>query len=181
MHRFNIFSQLHKGLKALLNDTATLLQQTDLTDVTEASFIIQRLEETVHLFKYHSEQENRSITSLVFEYEPAIWDAFQKEQQKETLMIQNLEGAIHYFRFISSPVENAFACKRLLQCFSEFIDFSKEHMILQEHFLNDILCRYYSDAVLFAAQQKLLLQLSERDYAIYKKWDQYSPINDAMI
>ena len=36
MKRYNIFNQVHKGLRALLYETIIKLQQTDFTDTEDA-------------------------------------------------------------------------------------------------------------------------------------------------
>ena len=50
MNRYNIFYQVHKGLRAMLYETALLLQHTDFTNFDEAEQAIEQLQTVVELF-----------------------------------------------------------------------------------------------------------------------------------
>ncbi|MEI9911533.1 MAG: hypothetical protein WDO71_18900 [Bacteroidota bacterium] len=78
MQRYNIFLQVHKGLKALLYDTALKVQHTDFWNVEEAEDTIERINEVVSLFEKHAHSEDTYVFSVVEKYEPSVADALNR-------------------------------------------------------------------------------------------------------
>ena len=54
MQRYNIFNQVHKGLRELLYQTASRLQQTDFSTHQEREAILEQVNIVVDLFDKHA-------------------------------------------------------------------------------------------------------------------------------
>ena len=59
MKRFNIFNQIHKGLRVLLYDTATVLQQTDFSDAGQTRVALEKVNKVLHMFSQHGKNEEQ--------------------------------------------------------------------------------------------------------------------------
>lgn len=70
MKRYNIFYQVHKGLRAMLYETAIQLQQTDFSNADEAGNII-RIKEVVELFDKHAHSEDNNILNAIESLKPS--------------------------------------------------------------------------------------------------------------
>jgi hypothetical protein len=70
MKRYNIFNQIHKGLRALLYETIIKLQQTDFTDAEDADEAVQQVKIILDLFDEHAHTEDNFILPAIVEYEP---------------------------------------------------------------------------------------------------------------
>ena len=64
MKRYNIFNQVHKGLRALLHETILKLQQTDFTDAEDAEEAVEQVQTVLALFDEHAHTEDSFILSL---------------------------------------------------------------------------------------------------------------------
>ena len=61
MHRYNIFYLVHKGLRQMLYQTASQLQQTDFTNADETAVLQQQITEVLDLFDEHAGIEDHFI------------------------------------------------------------------------------------------------------------------------
>ncbi len=168
--RFNIFNQVHKGLRALLYDTALSLQQTDFSNAEEAEPALHKIRKTLDAFESHAYIEDSYVLPAIQQYEPALVDAFEGEHikdhelgEKVIVLVNNLEQEN------SAQVQTAKAVE-LLHAFNAFLSFNIDHMSREETVLNERLWRYYSDAEIIAINHRILENVKPADLAFYSAW-----------
>lgn len=161
MQRYNIFHQVHKGLKALLYETALQVQHTDFWNVGEADDVIEQIDEVIRLFEKHASGEDTYIFPVVEKYEPSVADAFEQEHVKDHFLGQLLAGAISLYKNAGIITEKSEAGKQVHAAFSKFMLFNIEHMAKEEDVLNPILWRYYTDAELMAITQQIIANIPQ--------------------
>ena len=71
--RYNVFNQIHKGLRGMLYDTAIRLQQTDFSRL-EASTIVDQLEQVLIFFDEHAENEDQFILPHIRKHNAQLID-----------------------------------------------------------------------------------------------------------
>ena len=171
MQRYNIFHQVHKGLRALLYETAIQLQHTDFWNVDEAEETIDRINEVIRLFEKHAHSEDTYVFPAVEKYDPAVADAFEQEHVKDHFLGQLLEESISLYK--NSPVitEKAEAGKLVHSAFVKFMVFNLEHMAKEEDVLNRLLWRHYSDAELMAITQQIIANVPTGLYGAVQQMD----------
>jgi hypothetical protein len=165
-----MFHQIHKGLRALLHETALKLQRTDFWHLEEAEDCIEIIEELVELFDKHAHSEDNFIFSAVEKYEPAIADAFEKEHVQDHLLSKRLIGSIQAYR--NAPVinEKIVASKSIHVDYIKFMVFNLEHMGKEEEVLNPLLWRYYSDKELHGITQQIISSIPPGLLQRYNAW-----------
>ena len=170
MQRYNIFHQIHKGLRAMLYETAIDIQHADFWNVEEADEVVERINEVVRLFDKHALSEDRHVFPAVEKYDPAIADAFEQEHVKDHLLGKLLAESIS--RFQNAPVitQKAEVAKEVQSNYVKFMVFNLEHMAKEEAVLNKILWRYYTDPELMAITRQIINDVPP-DYMVqYNKW-----------
>ncbi|MCW3073039.1 MAG: hypothetical protein JWP69_108 [Flaviaesturariibacter sp.] len=170
MQRFNIFNQIHKGLRALLFDTALCLQQTDFTNEVEAEEALNKVRETVLLFDEHAHKEDKYILPAISDFEPSVMDCFEKEHEKDIMLSNQLTASVETFFLLTSPTERVMAGQKLSIAFMEFTIFNLQHMAKEEDLINTILWRYYSDENLVSIQHQIVLSTTPWLMDFYSKW-----------
>lgn len=143
--RFNPFNQVHKGLRALLYDTALQLQHTDFTKEEEIGAVVERVRLVNTLFEHHAHIEDSRLFPLIESYAPELVDNFGAQHQKDHALSEALERCLHVFNETNTPEQNNWAGNELLQSFHAFLAFNVEHMRQEETLINACLWRYYSD------------------------------------
>jgi len=170
MQRYNMFHQVHKGLRALLYETGTRLQHTDFWHLDEAEDIIERLEELMQLFHKHADSEDNFVFKAVEKYEPSVADAFEKEHVEDHLLSRQLSSAIRAFRDAPVINEKIVASKAIHTAYSRFMVFNLAHMAKEEEVLNPLLWRYYSDRDLHEITYAIISNIPPTHLAVFNKW-----------
>jgi hemerythrin-like domain-containing protein len=157
--RVNIFNQIHKGLRALLYETALLLQQTDFSNNEEMHVAIDRITEVANLFDDHAHHEDNFVLPAIQQYEPSIVDAFEQEHETDARLTRAIKDSLQALQMASRFVRPEMA-HELNKTFIQFMIFNLEHMAKEENILNKILWRYYSDEEILVIQHNIVASLS---------------------
>lgn len=87
--RYNVFNQIHKGLRGMLYDTALRLQQTDFSQ-PKASKAIESLHQVLLFVDDHPEHEDRFILPHIHKHSAQLVDEFEKEHEVDHRLTQTL-------------------------------------------------------------------------------------------
>lgn len=181
MTRYNIFNQIHKGLRALLYETSLQLQQTDFTNTDEAEAATQKVELVLDLFDAHAYTEDTFILPELQQYEPSVVDVFEKEHQKDLMLSNQLSEWLKAFGYAIAPGAKKDIGKAITIAFIDFMIFNLEHMKKEEDVLNKLLWNYYTDPQLKAITQAILAHVPADKMPQYSKWMMRGLANDEII
>lgn len=170
MQRYNIFHQVHKGLKALLYDTALKVQHTDFWNTEEAEDTIERINEVVSLFERHAHTEDTYVFPAVEKYEPSVADAFEQEHVKDHFLGQLLSESLALYKNAGIITEKAEVSWQIQSAFTKFMVFNIEHMAKEEEVINPILWRYHSDAEIMTITQQIVANIPPDHMVQFSKW-----------
>jgi hemerythrin-like domain-containing protein len=170
MKRFNIFNQVHKGLRVALYETATGLQQADFTSEAESEEALTQAKEVIMLFNEHARKEDQFIFPALFQFEPSVVDAFKQEHIIGVALSGNINAAINHFEGLLKAIDRVAAGKRINNDFVEFMVFNLQHMSKEEDVLNKLLWRYYSDVEIQQIQQQISESTAPWHQDFFDKW-----------
>ena len=167
--RFNIFNQIHKALRALLYDTALLLQQTHFAHPEEAEVALSRVRHVLDVIDKHGEHEDNSILPAIKEYEPSLVDAFEQEHEADHELAEILRAKISAFE--NETTEGKLKIGHdILQDFIAYTTFNLDHMAKEESVLNERLWRYYSDAEIVEINHRIVASIPPEEVAFTSAW-----------
>jgi hypothetical protein len=170
MQRYNIFHQIHKGLRAMLYETAIKVQHSDFWNVDETEDTIESINEVVRLFDMHAYHEDNLVFPAVEKYDPAIADAFEQEHVQDHLLGKLLSDSIERWKNASIITEKAEIAKEVQLAYVKFMVFNLEHMAKEEDVLNNILWRHYTDGELMAITGQIISEVPADYVAKYNRW-----------
>lgn len=170
MDRYNIFNQVHKGLRAFLYETGMQVQQTDFTREEEAARAQESIGEALYYFNQHILHLERFIFPYVMAYHPHLIANFKQQYQTNTVQAQKLRGAMNAYCHAVGAAEKAAAGKLILKAFTSFLVTHLDCMMREDNLLNSLLWRYYNDAELMALEKEIVGKLPARDLAMLSKW-----------
>ena len=168
--RLNIFNQIHKGLRALLFDTATLMQQTDLGDSKLAEPVLEQTQLLLALFDAHAQHEDACILDKAAHHAPDLVREFKAEHQTTRLLARRLRELINSYRAASSYEQRQVIGYSLLYALHDFISFNLKHMNKEEQDLNAVLWHYYPDEAIHLMEQKIQAMIPADQLLTYFKW-----------
>jgi hypothetical protein len=168
--RYNSFNQIHKGLRAMLYDTALKLQQTNMSELESAAPVIQQLEEVLFLFESHAHGEDHHFNEPLEKTNPEVATLFEKEHIEDHRLANVLVSLIATYKNADTAIAREEKAKHLFYAFNEFIAFNLYHMNKEEIELNAALWYRYSDAEIKAIEQTLVQSIPPQKMAQYAKW-----------
>ena len=170
MPRYNIFFPIHKGLRALLYETALQLQQTDFSEEEEAAETIQQVKTVVELFESHADKEDNYIFPAIISYEPSVAAAFEQEHVEDHQLGESLQKWLTAFEYAVAPSAKQTIGEELTNSFIQFMVFNLKHMAKEEQVINPILWRYYSDEDLHGITLEIMQNVQPQQMAFFSRW-----------
>jgi len=168
--RYNSFYRIHKGLRAMLYETASQLQRTDFENEQEANSILESIAAVVDLFDSHAHHEDTLIFPAVAAHEPSIVDAFEKEHEQDHELCTKLRNLSNVYPSLTSDAEKIQLGSAIRKSFVEFLTFNLVHMAKEEDIINNLLWKYYTDDEILVIEQKIVGGQSPEAIAIAAKW-----------
>jgi hemerythrin-like domain-containing protein len=170
MKRYNIFYEVHKGLRTMMYETAVQIQQTDFVNQEEAEQVLDQIKNLVELFDKHAYSEDRFVFAAVQPYEPAVVEAFEQEHVKDHALGESLARQLNLFSNAVSDDEKLRIGRLLYQAFIEFMIFNLQHMAKEEDSINKILWQKYNDEQLKGITANIIANIPPVQMAQFTKW-----------
>lgn len=168
--RFNIFNQIHKGLRALLYDTALAIQHTEFLQAEQARHAFDKVEKTLWLFDSHAHTEDELLFPLLQTFAPDIVMDFEQQHQRDHELSESLRLIIHSYAFVADDTEKLQCGILLQQAFDEFTAFNLQHMNREETIINEALWQHYADQDIAAIEKTIVASLPPDKAEFSGKW-----------
>jgi hypothetical protein len=170
MSRINIFNQIHKGLRAMLYDTALTLQQTHFADSDQSDAGVKKVRTTTEMINAHTAHEDHFIFPAIQEYEPSLVDVFTMEHLKNHSLSEKLLDSLVAHNHAVKAESKIEAGQAIIRAFQEFMVYNLEHMSNEENVLNEILWRYYSDEEIEAISKRIVRSRRDDEAIVTTAW-----------
>ena len=177
--RYNVFNQIHKGLRGMLYETAIQVQQTDFSR-PEAQVVVDQLKQVLLFFDKHADSEDRFILPHLRIHNGQFVDELEEEHELDHRLTQTLFDHIQEWQTSTMFSQREVIGQRLSVAFSEFIAFNLCHMNREENELLDLLWQHYTDAQIRQMQGQILQSLPPQTLLAESRWMMRS-INDKEV
>src|SRR5687768_17828172 len=104
MRRYNLF-RIHKGLRALLYDTALQMQKTDFSNFEQSDAALDHLYIAIEFIESHINIEEAFIFPLLTRYEKNTVTSIVKDQQEGLNLAEEIKKISRIFRYSESDSE----------------------------------------------------------------------------
>jgi hemerythrin-like domain-containing protein len=170
MQRYNIFFPIHKGLRAMLYETAIQLQQTSFADAEEAAEAIDQVKMVVRLFESHAHKEDTYVFPAIAAYEPSVVAAFEQEHVEDHALGESIEKWLTAFEYAIAPSAKETIGEELTRAYISFMVFNLNHMAKEEKTISPILWRYYSDSELHGITLNIMKVVPQEEMVFFSRW-----------
>ncbi len=168
--RFNTFGQIHKGLRALLYDTAILIQHANFTREDDIRRVVERVALVDRLFESHAHIEDSQIFPMIEAQAPEVVADFEAQHVEDHRLSEALKNQLQKFVETNSPEQNLAYGQELMQQFNAFLAFNVEHMRKEETIVNELLWKQYSDAELLGKVEAISSSIPPEKNVHYVEW-----------
>ncbi|MBC7903334.1 MAG: hemerythrin domain-containing protein [Gemmatimonadaceae bacterium] len=170
MQRYNVFGQIHKGLRAFMYDTALSLQQTWFADSSAGGAALAKVDSVLAHFDAHAHHEDHFILPAIARFEKALVEEFEKEHVTDLELSNRLRSLLNIYYHCVSGEEKKEIGSAICKSFVEFMVFNLEHMAKEEILLNRTLWKHYTDDEIMEIQQRLVATIPPQEMAEGAKW-----------
>ena len=132
MKREDLFTLIHKALRALLYDLGLKLQTNDFSDKIATLELLPRIPHDLEICTRHAEDEERFIFPDMRDLEPELIATLEKEHQEIEALGSVVVGIMGEVDAQEDPDELMAAGIRLNQSFNEYIAVFLKHLNFEE-------------------------------------------------
>ncbi|MET0464219.1 MAG: hemerythrin domain-containing protein [Chitinophagaceae bacterium] len=180
MNRYNVFNTIHKGLRALMYDTAAMIQRTDFS-VKGAAETVSRVNWVMDIFDEHARHEDQFLLPLAFKNNETLAQEFEKEHEVDHRLSDELRSALKGWEKADTDTARITAGQAIFFAFNEFIAFNLYHMNKEENVLLLNLWTHYTDQDLLAAENAIVQSIDPATLMEESKWMMRSISNPEII
>ena len=168
--RYNPFNQIHKGLRALLYNTALQIQHTDFSDEHETTQVLDKVELVIWLFEGHAHVEDTMVFPLIEKHAPEVVADFEAQHVEDHRLGEALVEAVANCKKAATINAKLIAAKNLLLAFNDFLAFNVKHMNQEETIVNSHIWKHYTDEELLKHGAEIVKSIPPEKNGHYSKW-----------
>ncbi|MCC2674862.1 MAG: hypothetical protein K0R58_1809 [Ramlibacter sp.] len=167
--RFDMYSGIHKALRALMADTLLAVGRMDPADEDDVAQASGRVLELLAICAGHVQHENEFLHTAIEARAPGASAAIGHEHEEHVKHIAQLSDLVVVLRG-AAPEARAAAASRLYRELSLFIAQNFEHMHVEETAHNAVLWARYTDAELIAIHDALVGSIAPQEMMAIARW-----------
>ena len=167
--RVDMYSGIHKALRALMADTLLAVGRMDCDDALERAQTVQRVLELLDFCANHLKHENDFVHTAIEARAPGASEAIAHEHEEHLAAIGRLSTAAGVLRDCA-VIERPLAARHLYRELALFIAENFQHMYVEETAHNAVLWARYTDAELAAIHDALVASIPPAEMMYTARW-----------
>ena len=167
--RVDMYSGIHKALRAVMADTLLAVGRMACADALERMEVTERVLQLLDFCRSHLEHENEFVHTAMEARAPGASEAVAREHEDHARHIAALAEVVAALR--TAPVEQRFAQQqRLYAELTLFVADNFHHMHVEETAHNAVLWARYTDAELIAIHDALVASIPPEEMMFAARW-----------
>jgi hemerythrin-like domain-containing protein len=159
MPRFDLFTSIHKAIRAMVYETGRALQTADFADGASAAGAVDRLEPVLVLLAEHHETEEQFVFPVVLPFEPGLVAELQAQHQEVERLLDAMRAALGAVTS-ADPDSRAGAGIDLNRRYNELTAFYLQHLAHEEVTILPATWEHLDDDRLIAIQGSIMASRS---------------------
>jgi len=167
--RYDIYLQIHKGLRSFMMHTLEQLGRMDAWDECETAEALAQLRALLGLCRSHLEKENHYLHVAMEARRPGSTAKIALEHVHHQRSIESLETAAREVERAAGAARAA-AALRLYRALALFVAENFEHMHVEESAHNAVLWEDYDDAELAGIERAIVASIAPEEAMLVGRW-----------
>ena len=167
--RFDLYSGIHKALRAFMADTLLAVGRMDAADEEDLAQASERVLQLLGMCGAHLAHENAFVHAAIEARAPGASERIGHEHEEHVKHIAQLAEMVAVLRGIA-PQRRAPAAQQLYRALALFIADNFQHMHVEETAHNAVLWARYTDAELMAIEQALVASIPPEKMMGLVRW-----------
>jgi hypothetical protein len=167
--RHDIYSHIHKALRAFMADTMVRLGRFDGSDDTETAALVAQVKALCTFTESHLKHEDEHVHPAMEQASPGSTRAAATEHPQHVEECRRISALAD--RVLAAPAEARGAlAAQLYHALCLFMAECLEHMHMEETDNNQVLWAAYSDAQLHAIEMGIVATLTPEEHGMTLQW-----------
>ncbi|HLL20433.1 MAG TPA: hypothetical protein VK439_16760, partial [Rubrivivax sp.] len=167
--RLDLYTPIHKALRAFMTDTLVRLGSMDVDDDDERRRTLDQVDALLAQMKSHLDHENHFVHTAIEARWPGAASRTAHDHLDHLETICNLEDECSALR-AARPEQRASLAMSLYRHLAAFVAENLEHMLVEERENNAALWAHYSDAELAHVHDLLLASIPPAEMLQSTRW-----------
>jgi hypothetical protein len=167
--RFNIYTLIHKGLRACMSETLVSVGRLDPNDMTEIAAAVGQVRGLIEFAREHLEHEERWIHPALEARRPGSSAESRDDHSRHLESLASLDSSARALER-SEGGERAPMALRLYRQLALFIAENFEHMHVEETENHATLAAYYSEQEVIELHDRLVAAVKPASMMIALRW-----------
>jgi hypothetical protein len=167
--RFDLYSSIHKGIRAFMAHTLDATGRMDATDVQDVAATLQEVRSLLGFLRSHLHHENQFLHPALEARRPGSACRTAGDHVEHERALEALEAAILAVERAAGAAR-AQAAQQLYRELALLVADNLEHMQVEETENNAALWATYSDAELVALHEALLATIPPAEMSLAMRW-----------
>jgi hypothetical protein len=167
MTRVDLFTTIHKGVRALLFEAALETARVDLSATCQVDALVGRIERMLGFLDEHARLEDAEIVPALRLVDPVLAATLAAEHCTHPSVHGAVERAARALA-LAPEGERGVAGKHLLQVVNQLVSMQLLHMNHEETVVNAVLWGAYGDAELLAMRVRSIERIPEHRHAEWR-------------
>jgi hemerythrin-like domain-containing protein len=176
MGRVDLFTTVHKAIRALIYDLSMMLQTADFTDERTRNACLAALEHFLELLHEHAGYEDRTVFAATHRFEPETIDALEEEHHQIATHLDQVHKSIARVKAAGTDVERIEAGAELNRSVNKFIAFYLSHLAHEEDTVLPATFKYFTDEELTGMRAEVRRTTTPARFAEWMRW-MYPSVN----
>jgi hemerythrin-like domain-containing protein len=170
VYRVDLFTTVHKALRALIYQLSTMLQTADFADERTTKASLAALEHFLELLHEHAGHEDRTIFAAVHKFEPAMIDELEAEHREIDVNLADIAEKVAMMQAAATPGERVAIGGKLNVSVNKFIAFYLGHLVREEGTVLPASWKYLTDEELSAIRTDVQMHTPPARFAEWMRW-----------
>lgn len=167
MNRVDLFTTIHKGIRALLFEAALDTARVDLSITCEVDELVAKIERMLGFLEEHARLEDAEIVPAVRVVDPVLAATLAAEHQTHPSVHAAVERAARSLA-LAPEGERVYAGKHLMRVVNQLVSMQLLHMNHEETVVNAVLWGAYGDAELVAMRNRTVARIPDARHAEWR-------------
>ncbi|ADU35152.1 hypothetical protein [Variovorax paradoxus] len=167
--RADIYSGIHKALRALMADTLVKLGRMDAEDLQDVAQVVQRVLQMLDFCRTHADHESRFIHPTLEVHAPGTSRAVAYEHVEHDAQTRHI-GIQARALLECTAAQRAPAAAALYRTLALFVASNFEHLHLEETVHNAVLWSHCTDAEIMSLHDALVRSVAPEDLMFILRW-----------
>lgn len=154
----------------MMFDTALKIQTSDFSTIVGAAPVITQIEQLLLYFEEHAYHEDMHVLPCVGKFKPQLIEDFESQHDEDHRLAYELKQSLAGWKIAEGSVARIAAGRKIFYKFNEFVAFNLYHMNKEEHFLNAVLWRHYSEPEIKEITQRIIQGIKPQILLEESRW-----------